>query len=256
MKRLLAILASIAMLSAQCVEPSYNVLVVAHGDSITYGQGTGVSEWYLIRLTTLITTSVRTPTAVNAGTPGISYNYAWSGWPDNPNTMIQEGAAVIDSHLSDAGYKTKWLIVFAGTNGMNLFLANHSAEVEFANFEQYMAARRLAGWDMSNTVVCTMLPRGAGEEARRTAFNGYLVAGASYWKYKLARFDLDPNMGQAGQNDDPVYYSDGVHPTDAGHAILAAILNQVMYTDAGSSTVSCGNGALRGSVNARRLTKR
>ena len=229
---------------AQCTPPSYSVRIAAHGDSITVGADTP-NHPYLEDLAALITSSSVTVSTLNGGTSGISWKYAWPSSP-NPNTMIQEAPTVIDPDLALSGYKEKWLILFAGTNGMNLALGNHSAQTEYANFEEYIAARRTAGWPMNRVIVCTMLPRGAGEEAARAAYNPMLVAGATQYKYRLARFDLDANMGQAGQNSNTTYYLDGTHPTNAGQTILAGIIYQTMYGDTGNPQPKCGSATLSG----------
>ncbi len=192
-----------------------------------------------------MTTSLATITTVNAGASGNSWNYVWPSSPDQ-NSLIAEAPSVIDTALPGTAYKTVWLILFAGTNGMNVALGNHSAITEYANFEQYIAARRLAGWNMTHVIVCTMLPRGAGQEATRVAYNALLVQGASRWGYQLARFDLDPTIGQAGQNSNLTYYLDGTHPTNAGQAILANIL--YLITAPVSTIDICGSRQLRGSL--------
>jgi hypothetical protein len=238
--KIAAFLCSSAMLFGQCNPPNYNVYIAADGDSITLGADTPDVP-YLTDLAALIATSSVSVTTLNNGVSGISWSYTWpSTSPPNPNTMIQAAPTVIDPSLALTGYKDKWLILFAGTNGMNLGLGNHSAQTEYANFEQYVFARRRAGWDMSHTVVATMLPRGSGEEAVRTAYNALLVAGAASYKYRLARFDLDPTIGQANQNANTTYYLDGTHPTNLGQTILAGILYTAMYGDTGNPQPSCG----------------
>jgi lysophospholipase L1-like esterase len=232
-------LATSSLCFGQCTPPNINVYIAAHGDSITVGADSPDYP-YLTDLSALVASSSVSVTTLNGGTSGISWNYTWYPNVTNPNTMIQEAATLIDPVLALTGYKTKWLILFAGTNGMNLSLGNHSPQTEYANFQQYMAARVNAGWDMTHTVVCTMLPRGSGEEASRVAYNALLVSDTPQFKYRLARFDLDPTMGQAGQNSNTTYYLDGTHPTNLGQTILAGILFTAMYGNTGSPQNNCG----------------
>jgi hypothetical protein len=192
-------------------------LLASHGDSISRDQG---YSNYLYQLHPL--TGKRADIRPR-GTNGISWNY---DWPDDPgtDTMITEAPASVDT-LITAGI-TNWLIAFGGTNG--IVLGGHDAATEYADFEDYLADRLAAGWVADNIVVCTMLPRTGLDEGVRSDYNTALVSGATTHGYRLARLDLDPDIGAAGHDLNTDWFYDGTHPTVAGHTRIAQIIRAAM----------------------------
>ncbi len=208
--------------------PGATLNIVAHGDSMTLG---GAKQPFISRLADLIEANTADVAQWwRLGIGGASWDYAW---PDAgyAYTMTEDALLRVDPAKSGNLALTNWLIVFAGSNG--IYLNDHSAATEYAGFKTYIAARIAAGWDAAHIIVCTMLPRSPGihgdRESRRTTYNASLVGDDGGYGYLLARFDLDPNMGSYGDQDDTDYYQDGVHPTDLGHASLAQIIYDVMY---------------------------
>lgn len=200
------------------------VNVVVHGDSITKDQG---RFNYSVVLASTITSGQGAVVALTArGINGISYDYRWPSEPYNA-TLITDATGQIDP-LQTAGIPN-WLIVFAGTNGMNASLGNHSAATEYANFKTYIAARIAAGWTSNRIVVVTMLPRVGFTDATRQAFNASLVGDDGGYGYRLARVDQNSTIGDAADAADTNYYYDGTHPTVAGQAIIADVIYHAMF---------------------------
>lgn len=204
--------------------PGAALNIVAHGDSISLTST--VQRTYLPRLAALIQANgVGVASWTRCGINGASWNYAWPS-AGYPSTLIEDAVLRVDP--ARVVSLDNWLICFAGTNGLLSTLGAHSAATEYANFQTYIAARIAAGQDMAKTIACMMLPRTGMSEATRTTYNASLVSGAATYGYKLARLDLNPNIGAAGQNLDLTWFQDGTHPTDAGHAVIAQIIFDVM----------------------------
>ncbi len=200
------------------------MIIVAHGDSITADKGASnyiQVVWGLVNAGQGMYAKV-----YQRGINGISYNYAWptSGYA---STLTEDAALLVDAYQQPG--KTNWLVVFAGTNGLNGSLGNHSAATEYANFKTYIAARIAAGWRAANIVVCTMLPRTGFTDSIRQTFNTSLVGDDGGYGYKLARFDLNANIGAAGQNLNTTYFYDGIHLTTVGQSIAGGIVYGAMY---------------------------
>lgn len=205
--------------------PGSNYSIVAHGDSMSL---TGaVKKTYLPRLAELL--GARCAQWTRCGINGASWAFAWASagyaW-----TLTEDALLRVDSAMgpSVAGAPRNVLIVFAGTNGV--ILGGHSAATEYANFKTYIAARIAAGWRGKDIIVCTMLPRTGLSEPTRTTYNASLVGDDGAYGYKLARLDLNASIGAAGQNLNTTWFLDGTHPTDAGHAVIAQILYDVVMT--------------------------
>lgn len=202
--------------------PTPTLNLVVHGDSMSLTGG--VLQIHTPRVAALILAGgVDAAQWTRCGINGASYNYAW---PDAgyPYTLIQDAPLRVDPMLSLT--LPNWLIVLAGTNG--IVLGGHSAATEYADFQAYIAARILAGWPAGQIVVSTMMPRTGLSEVTRGAYNTSVVNGAVTYGYQLARLDLNPNIGAAGQNLDTTYFLDGTHPTDLGQSIVASIEYGVM----------------------------
>jgi lysophospholipase L1-like esterase len=157
-------------------------------------------------------------TASNEATASIGWAWNTSGAKTTPN-LISLAATQVDPLLNAPN--SPWLILFAGTNDITY---GDTAAQAYASFQTYLAARLAAGWPVARIIVCTMLPRGSAVEAARAIYNPLLVSGASTYGYKLVRLDLDPNIGQAGQNTNAEFYEQtfAIHPNIAGMTIVAS----------------------------------
>ena len=202
-------------------EPTLNVVAVGDSISVT----SGVLKTYVPRLAEIAkakrTAWIRTQ---HFGINGHSWDYAWpfSGYP---YTLIEDGPLRVDSARS--AKLPNWLIAFAGTNGITI--ARHDAAYEYGKLQTYVQGRIDAGWDRSQIIVCTMLPRNGVPEAIRADYNARIVNGAMALGYKVARLDLDPHIGTDGASANTDYFADGVHPTDAGHDLIARMIYAVMF---------------------------
>lgn len=194
-----------------------NKNIVAVGDSITFGFGASSNA-----------TIYHAVAAASFGASSINKGHNGSGWIYDGGAggagSLPSLAAEVDAVLTVGSPQT--LILFAGTNDF-AFTANDAPTV-FAAMMNYRAARVAAGYSASSIIVPTMLPRD-GLETIRTTYNGLIVSSAASYGYAVARFDLDPHIGVAGANDsNPTYYYDTIHPNDAGHAIMATIIEGLM----------------------------
>ena len=114
------------------------------------------------------------------------------------------------------------LVFWEGTN--ELVVNKATPEAAHEAIKQFCLARRKAGW--KKIAVMTVLPRETGGdfEARRIALNQLL---RNNWKgYADALIDVGGNtdIGQEGENTNKEFYSDGVHTTAKGNAVVASMV--------------------------------
>jgi hypothetical protein len=193
--------------------PAYNVVAV--GDSITFGVLATLP--YPTDLATVFGATA------NLGVPLIGWAWNPSGVRGAPD-LISTAAA--DVYPLIAGPNYPWLIGFAGTNDGEY---GDTAAAAWASAETWIEGVLATGFPASRLIIPTMLPR-TGLEPFRTAYNGLIVTGAATYGYQCARLDLDPNIGQYGDNLNPIYYEQtySVHPTNAGHQIIANIIGAIL----------------------------
>lgn len=140
-------------------------------------------------------------------------------------TLTADAVTRVDPLLSNTG--DKYLIIFAGTN--DIFLNGTSGAATWTLLESYINARISAGWTAGNICVGTMLPRQGAHEADRTTLNSSIRSNAAGMGYKVCDFAADSRIGDAGDENDATYYSDTIHPTAAGQAILSQIILSTLF---------------------------
>ena len=180
-------------------------------------------------------------TAATSGPQSYSYRYGANQSPKVVGKNVSVGGSGVAALVARAAEKVDSVIppnkstrkfilsVFVGTNdvltlGVNTYLANLAS---------YCDARRSAGWTV---VLCTLLPRNQTDfEAARIAANaeirlwttsGSIVSGmhADY----ICDFGAETTMGDSSNVTNATYYSDGLHPTDAGHILLESVYRAVL----------------------------
>jgi len=114
------------------------------------------------------------------------------------------------------------LIVAAGSND----LTGNSLQDILDRYYGLLQSARATGW---KTVACTILPRSDNSnggqsafEVSRKAFNDDLVAHTARYD-ALADVAKITGLGAVGDSDNTTYYSDKVHPTAAGHALMEPV---------------------------------
>lgn len=151
--------------------------------------------------------------AVFLSSPTFSYyNTATSGATP---TIVASRAASDDAYLlnNTCSRRKNILSVFI-TNGPDTD-TNY-----FNNVKTYCQARQAAGWKV---IMCTITPSTAvGFNAARNTQNTAIRADPSFYD-ALSDFAADPTMGPDAAASDTSLYSDGKHPTNLGHSILAPI---------------------------------
>jgi hypothetical protein len=143
-------------------------------------------------------------------------------------------APALDARLVSGG--TNILSVFIGANGWNpTFLSDYAL---------YLDARRAAGW---HVILCTVLPNASvnvgtptravvNTELRLWAVNGSTVPGKH--ADRIVDFAANPEMGDDADYSNTTYYSDGLHPNNAGHIVLRRIFQPAL--DAAQRTDTVG----------------
>ncbi len=203
-------------LTAQPIPDAYPVtkpLVAIVGDSIANGdQIPGWQSWGFTMLDNLRQTYPDVQ-LLNDAVNG-------SGIPTVKNSTYSERVLPWYS----ANRAKNILIVAAGSN--DLINGIGSVPDILDRYYGLLQSARATGW---KTVACTVLPRSDGLnsgqsafEAARKAFNDDLVAHAA--KYDaLADVAKITGLGAVGDSDNTTYYSDKIHPTAPGHALLEPV---------------------------------
>ncbi len=185
------------------VPASYSKVFVLDADSITYGIGAALNQGW--------------PNQADFGPGSQMYNMGLAGV--RLSTLVANAATQIDPMIQVG--RTNVLIVFAGSN--DIYGSLTPATTVYANLQSYCTARRSAGW--TKIIVVTTLPRGGvAPEAQRLKYNTSIRNGFSAGTLAcdaVADVASDANIGQTGQQADTSYYADGIHPTSAGHAVVA-----------------------------------
>ena len=183
---------------------------VFHGDSITNGDGVGVTYPYPQQFEDL-SGKVRT----------------WSKVAINGQTVAQMSAAYpasIAPLYNASQYTVQKLIAYGQTNDMALPGGNQDAATTWARDQAYWALAKATGWKV---IWGTCLPRSDSPatpvdfDTKRATLNTSIRAG---WTGVIdGLFDVAANtsIGENGDSDDPTWYVDKVHPSNAGATIIA-----------------------------------
>lgn len=137
--------------------------------------------------------------------------------------MIAQAPANVDTR-NDPDADADICIVMAGGGD---FAGGGDPEAVYDGLRTYCAARRAAGFKV---VVLTLLPRSdrPGFNAARNTYNAELREHWASFADGFADVAEDPRIGADGANLDPAYFSDGMHPTSAGYAVMAAAVAPVL----------------------------
>lgn len=186
-----------AIMNARGISMATNDIAIAvEGDSITID----------------INTYARKAIRANM-VPLIAENFATVG---ATMAVLESRKATVKAWLNASTATTKVLSVFIGAN--DLVGASVPATV-LAALKSYCLDMR-ASVSGLQIAVCSVLPNtSSGQIANRNVYNPLLVADTSFYDV-LVPFHLNSNMGNDADASNATKYSDGVHPTNAGHDFL------------------------------------
>lgn len=140
-------------------------------------------------------------------------------------------ASTLDADLPTLGSRTAILTVLIGANDLHTYPGASDAIAAasyIAALASYCDARRASGWKVA---VCTILPRtaAAAHNARRAIVNADIVANwVGVHCTSVIDFAANTNMGPDAAAANATYYSDGIHPTAAGYAVLETIARPII----------------------------
>lgn len=138
--------------------------------------------------------------------------------------MLAEAPTEVDARYR-ADADTDICLVMAGAGDI---VKGNAVDAIFADVERYCLGRRAAGF---RVVVVTLLPRSRPDhfESDRLALNALVRDEWPSFADGVADVAADSRIGDTSDNLDRKYYqSDGVHPTDAGYAVMAAATAPVL----------------------------
>ncbi len=131
-------------------------------------------------------------------------------------------AALLD--INARAGRSNTLVMMIGYNDLN---QGDSAATLLSQVTAYCLARRAAGW--AHIILTTLLPSTSpGVNTKRNAYNVLLRGDASFYD-TLVDFD-NTTMGPDAAASDTGLFIDGVHPTAAGHLVLATYLQSYLST--------------------------
>lgn len=160
------------------------------------------------------------------------HNVAASGQALYP-TMIEDASHQVDTKLLGNNYRNI-AVLWAGTNDI-FFDPSIDVSALHESIKDWCYGRKAAGFQV---IVCTITPRSdqgtpGNFEEDRQAINDMIRS--HYFEYAdgLADIAANPNIGDADDELDTMYYYDKVHMTELGYAIVANIVKDsiVKLTD-------------------------
>jgi len=183
-------------------------LVVADGDSITFGQGATTPYTGLLSLN---------------GGPWSIINDGISG--ELLATMVANAPTKIDPLYANRE-GANIVVIWGGTND---FDQSATAADVYYDYVTYCLARHAAGWKV---IVATKLSA-QGQEADKDALNPLILANSSGCFDAIADFTGTPLGVDGGYANTTWFQSDGVHPTQAGITtyeapIISAAINSLV----------------------------
>jgi len=153
---------------------------------------------------------------LNATQPVNLVNIAFSG-----DTIVHQRDVTFPTVLAPfytSSRARNVLVIAAGTNDIGNI--GHTGALALADYYSFADAAKAVGWRI---VVCTILNRNAGAffNTEQANFNVALRAGWVGKGYSaLADVQAIPQLANPL---DLTYFSDGIHPTIAGHALMAPV---------------------------------
>lgn len=186
--------------------------VVCKGDSLTFGEGSTAGRGNTIGTSY----PALLLAALDAGAAAVTlYNKGVAG--ESAGDMITAGASEVDS-LLDSGAINVCLFM-GGINDLNVAL-QADAPTTYGRVHDYCLARRTAGWFVGVSTLLPATPTFLQSDADRLSVNTSIRSGYTGFADFLIDVAGDATMGAAGAYSNTTYYADGVHPTDAGYALL------------------------------------
>ena len=183
--------------------------MLAHGNSIT--RGFGASD----------VTTKSYPPVLQASLNATSFG-AWS--------VVRKGFDGFDTEQLTANFMTE-VHPFFGTGGARNVVVihegmndiRHGATTQGAIDEMlnYCAQAKALGWEVW---ICTGTPQQAAQEVMdsQAAYNAYVRANWQDFGSKLVDLAADPRL--ATPTNLTYYSGDGLHPNDAGYAVIAELV--------------------------------
>jgi lysophospholipase L1-like esterase len=150
---------------------------------------------------------------------GLGYVFAGS---QEFGTLNADAATSVDAARNPALQNR--LIIMGGSN--DVYLDAQTGAATYTRLTTNIDARIAAGWPASEIYVVTMLPRQLNN-AERGNYNTAIMNDAGGRGYRKVPVHLNASIGLDGCQNNASLFSDTIHPTNAGHVILAAEINAV-----------------------------
>lgn len=163
------------------------------------------------------------PSTAFAAFGGVAWLYCNFGISGQITPTMTANAPTHIDPLYDASLTQNIVIVWEGTNDLK---QGATAAAAYANLVAYCQARQAAGWTV---IILTILPRsGVGTpptfNADRATINTNIRNNYATFAAAVADVAANTDIGEDGDSDNPLYYSDGTHMTTAGYNIVAGIV--------------------------------
>ncbi|MDF1720505.1 MAG: SGNH/GDSL hydrolase family protein [Minwuia sp.] len=200
---------------ASSIEVTERRFLCAEGDSITRGQGATTSYAYDF--------GANASPAVDGVVPATSTATLLEDYAASTGNSLEARIAYIDGMIPpNKQGRTFVLSVLVGNDFVTGFTDAAAYAVKVG---EYCAARKAAGWD--KVVLINILPRTtAGFNTWRNAVNAAFAASGFDTTYSIdaiCDFAGEATVGGDAAASNATHYPDGVHPSDAAHALLEVV---------------------------------
>jgi len=150
--------------------------------------------------------------------------FGMSPFPQGANDAVS--GSNVSNLMTRAPTIDSWFSLVSGLKVLYVFIGANDqgdgASTFVANLKSYCLARKAASPGLK-IVLATLLPQTtSGFNVFRDAVNPLIKADSSFWD-AIADFAANPTMGCDSCAANTTYFSDGEHPSAAGHAILGPI---------------------------------
>jgi lysophospholipase L1-like esterase len=179
--------------------------IIFDGNSLTAGTGSTGGLNYPNQAISLLAADDDYYTYSNFGVGGQSIT-----------SMIADAATQVDV-LYDTAKGRNIVVMWEGTN-----------EQSYAKLHQYCVDRKAAGFKVVMLTILPSMNHGAGFEATRQAINTQIRADSS--ADAIADVAASALIGDEADASNLTYYTDGTHLTNAGYAVVAAIVKTAIQS--------------------------
>ncbi len=141
--------------------------------------------------------------------------------------LADRAEVFVDPIHSDVA-RSNILVVWIGVN--DIAFHHRNAKTTFNNLRNYCNARKSKGWRL---IICTEVSMKGSTifgqcDKIRNVYNNDIRSGWNEFADGIADLGANACIGSSGAYKDTLYFCDGIHLTDAGSTLVAAVIDQAI----------------------------